>query len=143
MVRDHIDSINALLALLQASTATEIEISEGPVRIRVSKAFGARPVHAPAAPATQPEVKERPVTGTTISAPMFGVFHQAPSPGAGAFVAVGDRVQRGQQLCVLEAMKVFSPVTAPVDGTIRAVLVSDGQEVVAGQALFSMDDGAS
>ncbi len=74
-----------------------------------------------------------------FQAPMYGIVHLQPSPGAPSFVRIGDTVRTGQTLCLMEAMKVFSELRAERDGTVRAVLVEAGQEVDAGQALFLLD----
>ena len=84
---------------------------------------------APSLPAAIPRV-------STLSAPLYGVVHLSPSPSEPAFVRVGEPVQAGQALCVIEAMKVFNEVRAEQAGVLQAILVSSGQEVEGGQALF-------
>ena len=70
---------------------------------------------------------------------MVGTFYQAPSPGAKPFVAVGDRVQPGDTVCIIEAMKILNQIEADRAGTVRDVLVDDGQPVEFGQPLFLID----
>ena len=71
-----------------------------------------------------------------LTSPLFGIVHLQQGPGEPAFVRVGERVEAGKTLCVVEAMKVFNEVCADRDGTVAAVLVASGQEVEAGQPLF-------
>ncbi|UJW74220.1 acetyl-CoA carboxylase biotin carboxyl carrier protein [Rhizobium sp. SL42] len=73
-----------------------------------------------------------------VRAPVSGIVHNAASPGAPALAQVGDRVEAGQGLCILEAMKVFTTVPAPADGVIMRVLFQDGQEVAAGDPLVEI-----
>lgn len=137
--------IKALIDLLAGSAITELELSEGADRIRLSKV--ARPSLAvpnapPAAPdpsRSAPGVSEGAVaTESAVAAPMFGVVHLSPAPGQPAFVAEGSFVAPGDTLCLIEAMKVFSPVLSDGEGRIDAVLVADKAEVEAGQALFRL-----
>jgi acetyl-CoA carboxylase biotin carboxyl carrier protein len=81
-------------------------------------------------------------TGLRITAATVGTFYSRPEPGAEPFVQVGDRVKPGQQVAILEAMKLMMPVEADVDGVITEVLVDEGQSVEHGQALFAVDPEA-
>lgn len=81
-------------------------------------------------------------TGPRITAPTVGTFYRCPEPGADPFVQVGDRVKPGQQVAIVEAMKLMLPVEADADGVVTEVLVDDGQPVEYGQALFTLDAGA-
>lgn len=137
--------IKALIDLLAGSAITELELSESGDRIRLSKV--ARP--SPAGPGSQPLAANPPAATpgaadaaapltSVVTAPMFGVVHLSPAPGQPAFVAEGATVAPGDTLCLIEAMKVFSPVLADGDGRIAAVLVADQTEVEADQALFRL-----
>lgn len=75
----------------------------------------------------------------TISAYFYGVLHLSPDPDSPPYVSVGDTVETGQSLCMIEAMKVFNTVTADRDGVITKILASDGEEVSAGQPLFQIE----
>jgi acetyl-CoA carboxylase biotin carboxyl carrier protein len=81
-------------------------------------------------------------TGRRITAATVGTFYRRPEPGADPFVQVGDRVKPGQQVAILEAMKLMMPVEADLDGVITEVLVDEGQSVEHGQALFAVDPEA-
>ncbi|HXV30886.1 MAG TPA: acetyl-CoA carboxylase biotin carboxyl carrier protein subunit [Sinorhizobium sp.] len=76
--------------------------------------------------------------GETVIAPVFGVVHRSPNPGAPAFVEMGDVVEVGQSLCIVEAMKVFNTVSAHKAGPITRIFASDGQDVEAGQPLMEI-----
>lgn len=71
-----------------------------------------------------------------VTSPMVGTFYRAPSPGAPPYVEVGDRVRKGQTLCILEAMKLMNELESEVDGTVKQVLVENAQPVEYGQSLF-------
>lgn len=95
----------------------------------------------PAAPtpvAAQPAAQQ-PATGTTIDAPMIGVFYRRPSPGADPFVVEGDRVEAATTIGILEIMKLMNPVTAGASGVLTGFLVADGEAVEFGQALAVLD----
>ncbi|RVT95821.1 acetyl-CoA carboxylase biotin carboxyl carrier protein [Rhodovarius crocodyli] len=144
------DLVKQLIALLPQSGASEIEVAEGGVRVRIvargatSGAVVAAPVAAPPAMAAPPPTAEpvpaaAPAAGEIIvKATMHGVFHRAPAPGAPPFVEVGATVGKRQQLCILEAMKVFNAVNAPQEGTVTAILAENGTDVVLGQPLFTI-----
>jgi acetyl-CoA carboxylase biotin carboxyl carrier protein len=91
-------------------------------------------------PATDP--RPEPVVASrddAVRAPCFGIVHLTPSPGAPPFVRAGDVVAAGQRVCLVEAMKVFHPVTAPVAGRVSRILVAAGDEVARGQWLLRVD----
>lgn len=138
-----LDLVKQLIALLPSSGASEIEVSEGGIRVRIVArgAAVAAPMPVAAAPvaAPAPAPAPAPTSGEiTVKASMHGVFHRAPAPGAEPFVQAGAEVTKRQQLCILEAMKVFNAVSAPQPGTITAILAENGQDVVLGQPLFTL-----
>jgi acetyl-CoA carboxylase biotin carboxyl carrier protein len=89
---------------------------------------------APAAAAPAAEAK-----GHTLKSPMVGTFYRAPSPGAPAFVEVGQSVSKGQTLCIIEAMKLLNEIESDMAGTVKAILVENGQPVEYGQPLFLIE----
>ena len=125
------------LACFEGSSLTKLKLSTQEFTIEMERAVSApaAPVipaaaAAPAVPAAaEPE-------GDAITAPMVGTFYAAPTPDQPPFVQVGDRVKKGQPLCLLEAMKMMSEVTAPCDCEITAVLKENGALVSFGEALF-------
>lgn len=125
-----LDRLKAIIDWMADSPLSELELTDGDFHIHLVKtAHGV---------ATLPAAIEA-SSGTVVSAPSFGVVHLAPSAGAGPFVTLGQLVEAGQSLCVIEAMKVFSQVEAEAAGTIAAILVEDGAEVSAGQPLFRLE----
>ena len=140
--------LKTLIDLVQHSGISELEISEGEEKIRIAKHLTTAPVQtsvvmaapaapvaavAPAAPvaaaAAQPE-------GHVVTAPMVGTFYRAGSPGSPAFAEVGQAVKQGDTLCILEAMKLMNEIESDVAGTVKAILVENGQPVEFGQPLF-------
>ncbi|MEV4617779.1 biotin/lipoyl-containing protein [Asanoa sp. NPDC049573] len=94
-----------------------------------------------AAPDAPPEPKAAPV-GSDISAPIVGTFYRAPEPGAAPFVSEGDQVHKGQQVGIVEAMKLMIPVEAETDGRIVAAIAADGAPVEFGEPLFRVEPSA-
>ncbi len=149
-----IRKVKKLIELLEESGIAEIEIREGEETVRISRyGQGAAPVmmsapaaHAPApaaaAPATNPAaapVAPAAPAGHTVDSPMVGTFYRASSPGAKPFVEVGQRVNVGETLCIIEAMKMLNQIEADKAGTVAAILVENGQPVEFGQPLFVIE----
>jgi acetyl-CoA carboxylase biotin carboxyl carrier protein len=140
--------LKKLIDLVQESGIGEIEITEGEEKVRISRQGpGSTPVIM-TAPAMQqmpvaalPAAPEPPAepTGHTLKSPMVGTFYRAPSPGAPSFVEVGQSVSKGQTLCIIEAMKLLNEIESDVSGTVKAILVENGQPVEYGQALFVIE----
>jgi acetyl-CoA carboxylase biotin carboxyl carrier protein len=141
--------LKKLIDLVQESGIGEIEITEGEEKVRISRQLAqpmvmaspgmqpmAMPAVAPAAaaPAPPPEPK-----GHALKSPMVGTFYRAPSPGAPVFVEVGQSVSKGQTLCIIEAMKLLNEIESDVAGTVKAILVENGQPVEYGQPLFLIE----
>ena len=139
--------IEDLLELVARSRIAELELSENGTRIRIVKAAAGAPaavvaapapaVAAPAArPAPAPAKSEAAPTQSEIIAPTYGLFHRTPSPDAAPFTELGARVEAGQTVCIVEAMKTFIPIVAETAGTVTAILAENASEVEAGQVLF-------
>lgn len=118
----------------------EVEWTVGPV---VAPAHGAPAgVVAMAAPAEAPAAEEE-AAGHRITAPLVGTFYRSPEPGADPFVTEGGPIEVGQDVCIVEAMKIMNRVESDVTGIVREILVADGEIVEYGQALMIVDlDGA-
>jgi acetyl-CoA carboxylase biotin carboxyl carrier protein len=149
---DPIDAklVRRLAGILNDTGLTEIEVERGDLRIRVARSLTAAvaaPVHlapapvaaapapvagAPAAAAPAPVAEMR---GEQIKSPMVGTVYLQPQPGSPPFVQVGDTVEEGQTLVLIEAMKTMNPIPAPRAGRIVAMLVSDSQPVEFGEPL--------
>jgi acetyl-CoA carboxylase biotin carboxyl carrier protein len=140
--------LKTLIELVETSGIAELEIQEGEARVRITRSHGAnaataaQPVIAVApaapAPAAAPStpLEVPPEEGHVVKSPMVGTFYRAATPGAQAFVEVGDTVQEGATLCIVEAMKLMNEIEADKGGVIKAILVDNGQPVEFGQPLF-------
>ena len=144
--------LKTLIELVESSGIAELEISEGEERVRITRSspapaqqmYAAAPqqvVHAapaaapaPAAPAAAAEPAA--VEGHVVKSPMVGTFYRSASPGAKPFVDVGQNVNSGDTLCIIEAMKLLNEIESDKAGVIKAILVENGQPVEFGQPLF-------
>ena len=149
-----IRKIKKLIELLEESNIGEIEIKEGEESVRISRAgFGnAQPMYMAAppqyAPAPAPTAAPSPAAAETSSAaepvghivksPMVGTFYRSPSPGSPVFVEVGQKVNVGDVLCIVEAMKMMNQIEADKSGTIGAIFVDDGEPVEFDQPMVSI-----
>ena len=104
---------------------------------RVSPAQGIPVISESDVPAAPPEPAK--AAGLEVKSPMVGTFYKSPEPGAKAYVAVGDRVTKGQIVCIIEAMKIMNEIESEVAGVVREVLAQDSQPVEYGQVLFKID----
>jgi acetyl-CoA carboxylase biotin carboxyl carrier protein len=153
--------LKTLIDLVSDSNVSELEITEAEGTVRIVKAqpqpivqYAQMPSQAPmqyaqyaapqsvapaasAAPAPVPAPAA--VEGHVLTSPMVGTFYRSSSPGAAAFVDVGDTVKVGQTLCIIEAMKILNEIECDKDGVIKAVLAENGQAVEYGQALFVIE----
>ena len=129
--------LNDLLARFEGSSLSKLKLSTQEFTIEMERAVSApaAPVIPAAAAAPVAPVSAEP-EGDAITAPMVGTFYTAPTPDQPPFVQVGDRVKKGDPLCLLEAMKMMSEVTAPCDCEITAVLKENGALVSFGDGLF-------
>ena len=144
-----IRKVKKLIELLEESQVAEIEIHEGEESVRISRmpmqavvqaapvamaapAAAAPPVAATSASAAEPATPD----GHTVTSPMVGTFYEAASPGAKPFVEIGQQVNIGDTLCIVEAMKMLNQIEADKAGTISARLVENGEPVEFGQSLF-------
>ena len=139
--------LKTLIDLVETSGIAELEIQEGEERVRITRAtppasaqmlFQAAPPQAPAALAAAAPEPAAPMVeeAHTVKSPMVGTFYRAASPGAAPFVEVGDSVNQGDTLCIVEAMKLMNEIEADASGTVKAILVENGQPVEFGQPLF-------
>lgn len=142
-------SVRALARIMNETGISELEIKEGDSSLRLSRAPGAPQAvampqananvaqAAPALPAASDAVVDFNKI-TELKSPMVGVFYVAPSPEAKPYVQVGDRVKKGDVLCLIEAMKVMNEITAETDGEIVDICAQNGQLVEFGQVLFKV-----
>ena len=148
-------SIKALSKLVNKENLAEIEVGNGDDYVRITRTLAGNVVaSAPAvAPAPTPVPADIPTPQVTtpvetksddgqekeiagaVKSPIVGTVYMAPSPDADVFIKVGDTVKKGDTLLIVEAMKVMNPITAPADGTVKEILVSDSQPVEFDQPL--------
>jgi len=142
--------LKTLIELVESSGIAELEISEGEERVRITRTAASvsqayapvqqQPIIAPVAPQAAAPVAEpaKPAVaeGHVVKSPMVGTFYRSASPGSKAFVDVGQTVNSGDTLCIIEAMKLLNEIDSDQTGVIKAILVENGQPVEFGQPLF-------
>ncbi len=147
--------LKKLIDLVEESGIAELELTEGEEKVKISRQLmnQAAPmtqyIQAPQQAAPQPQMsapsdvsasESKPVTekidGHAVNSPMVGTFYRSPSPDAKAFVDVGSKVTKGDTLCIIEAMKLLNEIEADATGTIKKILVENGQPVEYGETLF-------
>ena len=153
----NLDDIRQILDLVREHELAEFELERDGLKVRIRKAghevalvAPAAPVAhgvapAPAAPAPVPAASAGPgpepadaVDLAIIKSPIVGTFYRAPEPGAAAFVEVGDKVRKGQVLCIIEAMKLMNEIECDTEGEITAVYADNGRPVQFGDRLFAI-----
>lgn len=148
-----IRKIKKLIELLEDSGVAEIEIKEGEETVRISRSSqvlqtvqGVAPQVVATAPVaqggdtgTQPEAGDgRDCPGNPVNSPMVGTFYRSPAPGEPPFLNEGDTVEKGQSVCIIEAMKMMNRIEAPASGTVTCIFPSDGDPVEFDQPLFTL-----
>jgi len=128
--------IKELLQIFKESDVAEMEVQRGENRLRLRRAVAAQEYVLPApAPARGPVPEANHIL---VKSPIVGTYYDAPAPGAAAFIKVGDSVEPGQVLCIIESMKLMNEIEAEVAGVVAAKLVENGRPVEYGEALFSI-----
>ena len=142
--------LKTLIDLVESSGIAELEISEGEERVRITRTppatlqqvhtmpqqMAGAPQQAAVHPVPTEAAKPAVPEGHAVKSPMVGSFYRSPSPGANPFVKVGQSVNVGDTLCIIEAMKLLNEIEADHSGVIKAILVESGQAVEYGQPLF-------
>ncbi|MDX9706571.1 MAG: acetyl-CoA carboxylase biotin carboxyl carrier protein [Azospira sp.] len=141
--------LKKLIDLVQESGISELEVTEGEEKVRIAKHYAgggvvpqtymlptAAPMPAATAATASPDDLDDEPEGHAVKSPMVGTFYRASSPGADPFVEVGQTVKEGETLCIIEAMKLLNEIEADASGTIKAILVENGQPVEFGEPLF-------
>jgi acetyl-CoA carboxylase biotin carboxyl carrier protein len=155
--------VKKLVEMIDASTVDTIEItSDKGLKIRISKNSSARanvqlgspmqmpammppPMPAPPAPEKAPAAEpppraEKPKANyLEVKSPMVGTYYSAPEPGAKQYISVGDRISKGQILCIIEAMKIMNEIESEFDGVVKEILAQNAHPVEYGQVLFRID----
>ena len=143
--------IKELLQIFEESGVAEMEVQRGENRLRLRRAPTTQELVVPAATAPQPAPTPAPAPAaapakaapadanhTLIKSPIVGTYYDAPSPGAAPFVKIGDTVEPGQVLCIIESMKLMNEIEAEMAGTLVHKLVENGRPVEYGEALFAI-----
>jgi acetyl-CoA carboxylase biotin carboxyl carrier protein len=151
-----IRKVKKLIELLEESDVAEIEIHEGEESVRISRhgstpstiaipsmppQAATAPVAAPALAATAPDAQApaEEIQGHSVNSPMVGTFYRSPSPGSKPFVEEGQTVTVGDTLCIIEAMKILNQIESDKTGTVKKILVENGQPVEYNEPLFIID----
>ena len=141
--------LKTLIELVESSDIAELEISEGEERVRITRSLppgtpaiaqSAQMTASPGAPGSSqvtpaPSVPQAESEGHVVKSPMVGTFYRSASPGAKPFVEIGDEVEVGDPLCIIEAMKLMNEIETDRAGVVKAILIENGQPVEYGQAL--------
>ena len=148
------EEIEQLIQLVEESTIAELEICEGKRKIRISKNTAAAGMVQPAmtpmlvphmseeAQIAQINQEEGPKLASNLKqivSPMVGTFYRAPAPEADPFIEIGEIVQTGQTVCIVEAMKVMNEIGSDFSGVVRKILIENSQPVEFGQPLFLVE----
>ncbi|GAB7127572.1 acetyl-CoA carboxylase biotin carboxyl carrier protein [Amantichitinum ursilacus] len=143
--------LKKLIDLVEESGIAELEVTEGEEKVRITRVTQSvqptyiasaapqlmqQPAAAIAAPVATLPAAAPALEGTVVKSPMVGTYYRAPSPGAKNFVEIGQQVNVGDTLCIIEAMKLLNEIEAETSGVIKAILVENGQPVEFGEPLF-------
>ena len=146
--------LKTILELFENSRVSELEISEGEDRVRLSRGVVAETSPASTGPRPAPPPAALPDSaggavaggeaaeaeqGTVVKSPMVGTFYRAASPDRPPFVSEGKRVEKGETLCIIEAMKLMNELPSPVSGVVRRVIAGNGEPVGFGDSLFVIE----
>jgi len=147
--------LKTLIDLVSESNVSELEITEAEGKVRIVKSPPPAPVVAAApavtvAPAAAPAAEAQPVeaapatptndkSGHSVKSPMVGTFYRSPNPESAPFVDVGSKVNVGDRLCIVEAMKILNEIESDKAGVITAIHLNDGDPVEYGQVMFSIE----
>lgn len=145
-----IRKVKKLIELLQKSGISEIEIHEGEESVRITRHHTSNTYQAPIVPqinaqgdiAAMQNVPEMPLPavdeGHIVKSPMVGIFYGSASPDAPAFVEIGQTVEKGDVLCIIEAMKIMNQIEADITGVVSKIYIENGAPIEYGQALFAI-----
>ncbi len=142
----NIDEIRELILLLDQTSISELEVQKNDYRLALRKNRASVNVPGETIPETSGSAPKQEVASSIVAgnlvevtAPMVGTFYAAPSPDAPPYVQVGDKVQAGQTLCIVEAMKLMNEIKAETDGVVTDIMVDNAQPVEYGQVLMLIE----
>jgi acetyl-CoA carboxylase biotin carboxyl carrier protein len=142
--------LKKLIDLVEESGIAELELTEGEEKVKISRqlmnqsspmthyvqAHQPQAIAPPDTNSSETKLANEKIDGHAVNSPMVGTFYRSPSPDAKAFVDVGSKVNKGDTLCIIEAMKLLNEIEADATGTIKKILVENGQPVEYGETLF-------
>lgn len=138
-----IEEIKDIISFLRNTDVTELSIEREGFKIRIKRGYiyGPIEVSRPVKPEELEKVSkpEKEELLHTVTSPLVGTFYRAPAPDAPPFVEVGSKVEKGQVLCIVEAMKIMNEIESDVSGIVRKILVENGQPVEYGEPLFLIE----
>ena len=143
-----IRKIKTLIEMLEESNLNEIEVSQGEESVRISKSSSDTSIVSGSVNQNNIEKVDSAITlnqestdikGNLVTAPIVGTFYRKPSPEKEPFVKVGDNVNKGDVLCIIEAMKMMNEIKSDFDGKVSAIEVEDGQPVEFGQTIIAIE----
>jgi acetyl-CoA carboxylase biotin carboxyl carrier protein len=151
-VKQEIEMVKELISILEENNLAELNIDFKGMKVEIKKEIAPpapmmQAMVAPGAPmqmqaaATEaaPEKKESPISGTPVKSPLSGVFYRAAKPGAPPFVNVGDMVDKGQTLCIIEAMKLMNEISSEMKGRVTKVCKENAEVIAPGEILFYIE----
>jgi acetyl-CoA carboxylase biotin carboxyl carrier protein len=136
-----LDLVKKVIKIAEEADISGLAVQQGDFRVEVKREKGGHIVvsqpaaHQPAAAPSKPKDEEEEGI-TAITAPMVGTFYRSPSPDSAPYVEVGDKVEPGKTVCIIEAMKLFNEIESEIRGEVAKILVENGQPVEYGQKLF-------
>ena len=141
-----LDQLRKVIEIFESSSLSQLEIEEKGARFRLAKGdpegpqAGKEGSSHPARKREGQETKGEREGLVSVRSPLVGIFYKASSPGENSFVEVGDEVNTGDTLCIIEAMKVMNEITSETEGTVREILVGNGRPVEYDQELFLIEE---
>ena len=142
----NLKELREIIAIFEDANISELDVERQGMKIRLKKGTGGTEISqssveipsGTAAPHPEPE-KEQAEKHTEIKSPMVGTFYRTPAPDASPFVEEGDEIEKGQVICIIEAMKLMNEIKAEVNGRIKKILVENGQAVEFNQPIFLIE----
>ena len=144
-----LEDLKEIIELLKETDITELQVEKDGTKVKIKREKYLQSIEIPAHRPSVVSVQETQVREAvadepdqrliTITSPIVGTFYRAPSPEASSFIEIGQKVKKGQVLCLIEAMKLMNEIECEVDGTVVKALVENGQAVEYGEPLFLVD----
>jgi acetyl-CoA carboxylase biotin carboxyl carrier protein len=144
-----LEDLKEIIELLKATDITELQVEKDGTKVKIKREKYMQSIEIPAhrpSVVTEQETMVRDIVADdaeqrliTITSPIVGTFYRSPSPEAASFIEIGQKVKKGQVLCLIEAMKLMNEIECEIDGTVVKALVDNGQAVEYGEPLFLVE----